>query len=71
MVIQSIIRKWGNSMGVVVPKDVLREKNLQEGEEVTIIIEKKRSIKELFGSLKSLKVDSQKLKDELRKEWAY
>lgn len=69
MIISTKLRKWGNSIGVVIPNEALKEKNLKEGEEVIIEINKKNKIKQLFGSLKSLKLDSQKIKDELRKDW--
>ena len=70
MAIQARLRKWGNSIGIVIPNDVLRSQSLKEGEEVIVEIERKKSMKELFGSLK-IKIDSQKLKDQLRKEWSY
>jgi antitoxin component of MazEF toxin-antitoxin module len=64
------LKTWGNSLGVVVPKDLVRAEHLEEGDEVIIQIKKKHSIKEIFGSLKDLNIDSQKMKDQLRKEWA-
>ena len=63
------LRKWGNSIGIVIPNEALKEKDLKEGEEVIIEINKKNKIKKLFGSLKTLKLDSQKIKDELRQDW--
>ena len=45
-------KQWGNSIGVIIPKDIIREKNIKPEEEILINIEKKRSIlKELFGAL--------------------
>ncbi len=70
MIIQTRIKKWGNSFGIVVPIDEIKERNLREGEEVIVKIEKKRTIKQIFGSLKNWKIDSQKLKDELREDWS-
>jgi len=68
MAIQGILRRWGNSIGVVVPSEILRYKNLEEGEEVIIEIEKISPIKKVFGSLRNWKINPQKLKDEIRKE---
>ena len=70
MVIQTKLRKWGNSVGVVIPSEFLRKNNLREGQEIIIEIVKKKTIKELFGSLKDWKIDSQKLKEDLRKDWS-
>ncbi len=70
MITKAKLKNWGSSLGVVVPREVVLEEHLQEGEEVVLEIRKKHSIVELFGSLKDWKIDSQKMKDELRKEWA-
>lgn len=69
MLIQVKLRKWGNSMGIVIPSEILRENSLKEGEDVIIEIKKKEGMRKIFGSLRNLKIDSQKMKDELRMEW--
>ena len=68
MAIQTRLRRWGNSFGVVVPVEALRKKNLQEGEEVIIEIEKAEPVSKLFSSLKSWGINPQKVKDDIRKE---
>ena len=68
MKVQTVLRKWGNSIGVVIPKEIIEKEKLREGEEVFIIIESKNDLKEVFGSLKDWKINTRKLKDELRKE---
>ncbi len=68
MAIQARLRKWGNSFGIVVPIDIVEKEKMKEGEEVIVEIEKKNSIKELFGTLKNWKIDAQRVKDEIRKE---
>jgi len=46
-------KQWGNSIGVILPKDIIREKNIKPDEEIFLEIEKKRSIlRELFGALR-------------------
>ena len=45
-------KQWGNSIGVILPRDIIREKNIKPEEEIILTIEKKRSVlKELFGAL--------------------
>jgi len=46
-------RKWGNSVGIVIPKDVVQELNLKPHEDILVDIHKKSGtvLKELFGSL--------------------
>ena len=68
MALETRLRRWGNSIGIVIPTELLRQKNLKEGEEIVIEIEKKEPISKIFGSLKNWKKSSQKMKDEIRKE---
>ncbi len=69
MAIQTRLRRWGNSLGIIIPGDVVQEKGLSEGEEIIIEISKKNTLQELFGSLPKWKINSQKIKNILRKEW--
>lgn len=62
-------KEWGNSMGIVIPADFVRHEKLKPNEEVIVEIKKSNVLKETFGSLKKWKIDTQKLKDALRKEW--
>jgi len=53
----STIKKWGNSAGVLIPKDELRKMGLAEDQEVIIEIRKKENpLKELFGFGKQNKI---------------
>ncbi|MBI2667953.1 AbrB/MazE/SpoVT family DNA-binding domain-containing protein [Candidatus Woesearchaeota archaeon] len=63
------VKEWGNSLGIIIPREVAKKENLKPDDEVIIEIIKKRKIKDIFGSLKEWKIDSQKMKDELRKDW--
>ena len=48
--IQCKIKKWGNSIGILIPKEEAKILNLSEGQEVAIEITKKENpLKELFG----------------------
>jgi antitoxin component of MazEF toxin-antitoxin module len=64
------LKKWGNSLGIVIPIEAIKSKNLNEGDEVVVTVQKKNSIRSAFGSVKGWKIDSQKVKDDLRKEWS-
>ncbi|MBI2668152.1 hypothetical protein HYX17_05295 [Candidatus Woesearchaeota archaeon] len=66
---QAKLRKSGNSTVIVVSPEVIKERNIKEGETVEYQIYKKINLKPLFGRGKHLKIDAQKAKDELRKEW--
>lgn len=65
-------RKWGSSLGVVIPKQVVKEFKLRENEEIAFEITKKENpLKELFGSGKFSKPTEQLLKEVRGKESKY
>ena len=66
---KAIVKEWGNSLGIIIPKDIVRKESIKPNDEVVVSIIKKRKLTKIFGSLKDWKIDSQKMKDELRKEW--
>lgn len=63
------LRKWGSSLGIIVPAEIVNKEKLKEGEEVVVEIKKKSNLEDLFGSLKGWKIDPQKMKDEARRDW--
>ena len=62
-------KKWGSSLGVVIPKIVVEKEHISEGEEIVITIKKQHLAKEFFGILSDWKKSAQKLKDEAREGW--
>jgi len=61
------VRKWGNSLGVVIPSEEVSREGLKENDEVEIVIRKAVDIRQLFGKYKFR--DLQSVKDELREGW--
>jgi len=61
------MRKWGNSLGVVIPREEASKEGLHENDEVEIVIRKAVDIRQLFGKYKFRELQS--LKDELREGW--
>jgi antitoxin component of MazEF toxin-antitoxin module len=68
MVVEVFVRKWGNSFGVVFPKDFVNEKGIQLNEKILVDVVKEANMDKVFGTLKS-KVSGQDFKDEVRKGW--
>lgn len=61
------LKKWGNSYGILVSRDIVKREKLKEGQKVNYIILKKSDVLEkTFGTLK-LRKSAQQIKDELRK----
>lgn len=61
-------KAWGNSLGIIIPQSIARQEDISPETEIVVEIKKENPIREIFGSLKGWKIDSQKIKDELREE---
>jgi len=61
-------KSWGNSIGVVIPRDIAKSLKIEAGEEIMIeVIKRENALKELFGSL-DFKKDTEKILAETRKD---
>ncbi len=69
MAIQVEVKKWGNSMGVILPKVLVEKENLEEDDKIIIEIVKKADLSAIFGSIKKRKMSGQEFKDMIRKGW--
>ena len=68
--IKAITRKWGNSIAVVIPNEVVTKENLKENIEVTITIEKKHpKAGVLWGFLKDWKRPTEEIIKEAKAGW--
>ena len=61
-------RKWGNSLGIAIPKKIIEEESLRENQKVIIEIKRVVDLKKLKG-LVSFKKSTQEIKDEMRSGW--
>ncbi|MEK6895063.1 MAG: AbrB/MazE/SpoVT family DNA-binding domain-containing protein [Nanoarchaeota archaeon] len=70
MTIEVTIKKWGNSFGVILPKEVIKKEGLKENKKILIDVVKEADLSDIFGSLKGkIRISGQKMKDLSRKEW--
>jgi len=66
--LQAVVKRIGNSLGVLIPKEVVERTGIREGDSVEIQLTRKVNLREMFGAASFTK-SSQELKDELREEW--
>ncbi|MBS3066593.1 AbrB/MazE/SpoVT family DNA-binding domain-containing protein [Candidatus Pacearchaeota archaeon] len=73
--ISTKVKKWGNSFGVVIPKNIVNTEQLKEGSDITIIVqsENKTTAGDIFRLAKKLnltkpKKTTKELLDEVDKE---
>lgn len=52
--IKGKVKKWGNSFGIIIPKEIINNEGFKVGQEIEymIISDSKKRFDELFGSLK-------------------
>ena len=70
MAIQVKLKKWGNSMAIIVPSSLIEEKKLKENEEIMVEVVKKADISKSFGAIKKRKMSGQDFKDMVREGWS-
>jgi len=66
------VRKWGNSFGIVLPKDMVEKQDIKEGITIRINIQvkDKTKAKNIFGILKDkIKKDTEVLLNEVDKDF--
>lgn len=73
IMIKGRLKKWGNSFGVIIPREIVESENFRENQEIEFLLVKKQSsekvLKETFGMLRGrFKKTAQEMKDELRDE---
>lgn len=62
-------RKWGSSIGVVLPKEIVDEIDIKPNEKIILEVKKRHLAKEFFGLLGDWKRPTQEIKDEARAGW--
>ncbi len=62
------VRKWGHSLGIVIPNRFAKDLDLKEHEKVEVRLKKTGDIMELFGVIK-FKEPTKKIKEELKAGW--
>ena len=70
-IIQTKVKRWGNSLGIIIPSEAIAASKIKENQRISFIIleDSKKVFEETFGSLKNkLKKSSQEIKDELRRD---
>ncbi len=66
--IEVFARKWGDSIAVIIPNEVVKVENIKPKDKIRIKVEKEDDLSELFGKFKTRK-SPQQLKNESRKGW--
>ena len=64
------VRKWGDSLAVIIPKEIVDKERISTNDQIHLSISKKNDLSDVFGILKGkIRKTAQQLKDESRKGW--
>jgi antitoxin component of MazEF toxin-antitoxin module len=71
MEVKTTAKRWGSSIGIILPKAIVEANRIRENDEVLIEVKKKILAGEMFGRFPEWKSkkSAQELKDEARKGW--
>ncbi len=64
---KSKLKRWGNSYGVVIPKEIVDKEELKEGELVEVSVRKVTDVRRMFGKYPFKDLQSQK--EAMKKGW--
>ena len=68
--VEAKVRKWGRSLGVVIPKDKVKKEGIKENETIKLLIIKKTNVlKETFGTMKFKRTTQEILDESDRVDW--
>jgi antitoxin component of MazEF toxin-antitoxin module len=68
--IECITKKWGSSLGIVIPNEIVKKERIKPNERIRVIVKKVVLAKDIWGLAPFKKKESaQKIKDMLRKGW--
>ena len=69
MEIETKAKKWGSSIGIILPKSVVEANKIRENDKIIVEIKNRPLAGKFFGRLKDWKKPTQEIKDEMRKGW--
>ena len=69
MAVVVVARKWGNSLGITLPKELVEQQSIKEGDTLSLpAVIKKTDLSKVFGSIKTGE-NGQSFKDRAREGW--
>ena len=69
MAVEVRLKRWGNSMGVILPKEFIQKKRIKENEKIMIEVVKTADLSHIFGMIKKRKMSGQDAKNLAREGW--
>jgi len=68
MATEVFVRKWGSSLGIVLPRELVEKKNIKVRQKIFIDVGSKADLTNIFGRFKR-RLSGQQFKDVVREGW--
>jgi antitoxin component of MazEF toxin-antitoxin module len=69
MAVEVKLKRWGNSMAVIVPNSIIQSKGLRENDTILIEVVREANFSGIAKLIKNRKMSGQEFKDLVRKGW--
>ena len=68
--VEAKVRRWGRSLGIVIPKEKIKNEGIRENETIKLLIAKKTNVlKETFGTFKFKKSTDEMMRETDKELW--
>ncbi len=67
--VEAKAKKWGSSLGIIIPKEIVRQEKIAHGELIFFEIRRKVRARDLFGTFPNWKRSGDELKKEMKRGW--
>ncbi len=62
-------KKWGSSLGIIIPKEIADDEDIDETDNIIVDIKKAHKMKEFFGMFPEWKKSTKYVMKEVKKGW--
>ena len=69
MEVELVAKKWGSSLGIVLPKTLVEKEHIGENDVIVVEIKKRHFAREFFGILSGWRKPTDTIKEEMKKGW--
>jgi antitoxin component of MazEF toxin-antitoxin module len=69
MEIETTAKRWGSSIGVILPKTLVEKEHIKENDKIVISVKKRHYAREFFGLLCNWKRPTNEIKKEMKHGW--
>ena len=62
-------KKWGSSIGIIIPKNVIIKEQIDAGQKIIVEIKRMPKVGDIFGDLSTWSRSTDEIKKEMKEGW--